>query len=59
VILRRSEGLKLALQEVEHALGDRADARDIIDEMLTMGDVRLLADGTPVDPDHPRYEEAA
>jgi hypothetical protein len=59
VFVRRSDNLKLALREVEHALGDRTDKRDIVDEMLTMGDIRLLADGTPVDPDHPRYEEAA
>jgi hypothetical protein len=59
VFVRRSDNLKLALREVEHALGDRPDKRDIIDEMLTLGDVRLLADGTPVDPADPRYAEAA
>ena len=56
VIMRRAEGLKMAMSEVRHALGDRADADDIIDEMLSLGTIRRLADGTLVDP---RYEAAA
>ena len=58
-LLRRDEGLKFAMSEVEHAVSDRTDAGDLIEEMLTLGDVRRLADGTLVDPGHPRYQEAA
>jgi hypothetical protein len=58
-IMRRDEGLKLAMREIEHALQGRTDASDVLDEMLSLGDVRRLRDGTPVGPDHPRYEEAA
>ena len=56
VIMRRAEGLKMSMSEVTHSLGDRADADDIIDEMLSLGTIRRLADGTLVDP---RYEAAA
>jgi hypothetical protein len=37
-------------------LGDRSDAGDLIDEMLSLGTIRRLDDGTLVDP---RYETAA
>lgn len=59
VFLRRADGLKLALSEVRHAIGDRPDADDLVDGMLALGEVKLLADGTPVDPGDPRYAEAA
>jgi hypothetical protein len=59
VFLRRAEGLKLAMGEVEHAVRDRSDAGDLIEEMLALGDVRRLADGTLVDPSDPRHEAAA
>ncbi len=59
VLLRREEGLRFAMSEVRHAMGDRTDAGDLIDEMLSLGDVRRLTDGTLVDPSHPRYQDAA
>src|SRR6185295_4694679 len=57
VLLRREENLKFALSEVRHAMGDRADGGDLIDEMLSLGQIRRLADGTLVDPSHPRYQD--
>lgn len=59
VFLRRADGLKLAMSEVRHAIGARPDAGDLVEGMLALGDVRLLDDGTPVDPADPRYAEAA
>jgi hypothetical protein len=56
VIMRRSEGLKMAMSEVTHAVRGRADADDIIDEMLSLGTILRLDDGTLVDP---RFETAA
>ncbi len=47
------------MRELEHAVGGRPDASDLLEQMLTLGDVRRLPDGTLVDPAHPRYEEAA
>jgi len=49
VLLRRSENLNSAMGEVEHALSGRSDAVDIIDEMLSLGSVARLADGTVAD----------
>lgn len=59
IFLRSQEGLKLSLREIEHALQGRPDAADLLDEMMSLGEVRRLRDGTPVGPDDPRYEEAA
>jgi hypothetical protein len=59
VITRRSEGLKLAMREIQHAVRGRADGADLIDEMLSLGDIRRLPDGTPVDSADPRYQDAA
>lgn len=59
VFLRRAENLAFAMNEVRHAVGERADADDLIDEMMTLGDIRRLPDGTVVDPSDARYGEAA
>jgi len=59
VFLRRAEGLAFAMGEIEHAVGDRPDGADLIAEMMTLGDVRRLPDGTLVDPADARYGEAA
>jgi hypothetical protein len=50
VLLRRHDGLQLAMREVEHATAGRADADDLIDEMLSLGNIVRDADGTVVDP---------
>ncbi|MCU0269547.1 MAG: hypothetical protein MUF83_13015 [Acidimicrobiales bacterium] len=57
-VLRRSDNLALALREIEHALRDRPDRDDLLDELFALGSVRRLADGTPVDPGDPRYDDA-
>ena len=49
VLLRRSENINSAMGEVEHALSGRSDAVDIIDEMLSLGSVVRLDDGTVAD----------
>src|SRR5664280_1852781 len=49
VLLRRSENLNSTMGEVEHALSGRSDAVDIVDEMLSLGSVARLADGTVAD----------
>lgn len=58
-VLRRSDNLRLAMQEIEHAVAGRPDAADLVEEMLSLGEVRLLPDGTPVDPSDARYGDAA
>jgi len=50
VLLRRHEGLQLAMREIDHATAGRADADDLIDEMLSLGTIVREADGTVVDP---------
>jgi hypothetical protein len=50
VLLRRHDGLQLAMREVEHATAGRADADDLIEEMLSLGNIVREADGTVVDP---------
>ena len=59
LLLRRSEALKVAMREIEYALKGRSDAKDLVDEMLSLGDVRRLDDGTLVDSADPRFEDAA
>ncbi|MEJ5254227.1 MAG: hypothetical protein WHS89_02645 [Acidimicrobiales bacterium] len=49
LLLRRAENLRLAMGEIEHALAGRADAADVLEEMLSLGSVRRLPDGTVVD----------
>jgi hypothetical protein len=50
VLLRRQENLAFTMREVEHALAVRPNAGDIIEEMLSMGSVVRLEDGTLTDP---------
>lgn len=49
LLLRRADNLRIAMNEIEHALAGRADAADVLDEMLSLGSVRRLPDGTVVD----------
>ena len=54
-VLRRGANLALAMREIELALAGRVDRDDLIEELLSLGEVRRLPDGTLVDPDDPRY----
>jgi hypothetical protein len=54
-VVRRGETLQLEMREIEHALAGRPDRDDVIEELLSLGTVRRLSDGTLVDPDDPRY----
>ena len=54
-MVRRGETLQLEMREIEHALAGRPDRDDVIEELLSLGTVRRLSDGTLVDPDDPRY----
>jgi hypothetical protein len=51
VMLRRQENLNFIMGEVEDALARRPDGDDIMDEMLSLGSVVRLEDGTVADPD--------
>jgi hypothetical protein len=46
---RRQETLRFFMGEIERAVADRPDGSDVIEEMLSIGTVRRLADGTLVD----------
>ena len=46
---RRQEYLGIMLGELRHAVADRPDGEDLIDEMLALGRVRRLDDGRLVD----------
>jgi hypothetical protein len=48
-MLRRPEALRETMGEIHHALDGRSDARDLVDEMLSLGTVVRLPDGTFVD----------
>jgi hypothetical protein len=50
-MLRRPENLNFIMGEVEDALARRPDGDDIMDEMLSLGSVVRLEDGTVADPD--------
>jgi len=50
LLLRRSENLQFTMKEIELATAGRSDADDIIDEMLSLGSVVRMSDGTVVDP---------
>jgi hypothetical protein len=50
VLLRRAENLQFTMKEIELAAAGRSDADDLIDEMLSLGTVVRLADGSVVDP---------
>ncbi len=49
MVARRADNVRLVLSEVRHALEGRPDADDLLDEMLALGDVRVLPDGEIVD----------
>jgi hypothetical protein len=49
--VRRQENLNFVMDEVEQSLGDRSDADDVIEEMLALGSVIRLADGSVIDPE--------
>ncbi len=49
LLLRRPENLRLIMREIEDALSGRSDGGDIIDEMLSLGSVVRLEDGTVAD----------
>ncbi len=50
IVLKRRENLSLFMAEVERALAGRPDADEIVDEMLSLGSVIRLHDGTFADP---------
>jgi hypothetical protein len=49
LVLRRSDNLALTMTEIERAVRRRSDGNDLVDEMLSLGQVRRGADGTLVD----------
>jgi hypothetical protein len=50
LLLRRRENLNFIMKEVESALAGNPNADDLIDEMLSLGSVVRVEDGTLVDP---------
>ncbi len=48
--LRRQENLNFVMDQVVEALAGRSDGADIVDEMLSLGSVVRLDDGTVTDP---------
>jgi hypothetical protein len=50
VLLRRRENINFVMREVEDAVAGRPDADDIVAEMLSLGSVVRLDDGTVADP---------
>ena len=50
LVLRRQENLNFTMGEIDHALAGRPDGDDIVDEMLSLGSVVRLEDGTVADP---------
>ena len=49
MFLRRGEILRLTMNEIERALGERSDRDDILDEFFALGSVARLDDGTLVE----------
>ncbi|HEV3264160.1 MAG TPA: hypothetical protein VG014_01470 [Acidimicrobiales bacterium] len=49
LLLRRQENLQFFMQEIEEAVDGRSDGADLIEEMLGLGTVTRLEDGTMVD----------
>ena len=49
LVARRADNVRMVLGEVRHALEGRADADDLLEEFLALGQVRVLADGEIVD----------
>ncbi len=54
-VVRRADTLQMEMREIEHALDGRSDRDDVIEEFLSLGTVRRLADGTLVDADDERH----
>jgi hypothetical protein len=51
IVLRRRQNINFFMAELDDALAGRADRDDVIDEMLSLGTVVRLDDGTVADPD--------
>ncbi len=49
LLLRRQENLRFAMAEIELAVAARTDGDDLVAELLSLGPVRRLADGSLVD----------
>jgi hypothetical protein len=49
LLLRRRDNLAMTLAEIERATQSRADGDDLVDEMLSLGQVQRTSDGTLVD----------
>ncbi|MCB1004706.1 MAG: hypothetical protein R2699_13135 [Acidimicrobiales bacterium] len=49
MFLRRGEILRMTMNEIERAIGDRPDRDDLLEEFFTLGTVRRLDDGTLVE----------
>ena len=49
VVLRRREHLQMVMAEIETAVAGRPDADDLIEEMLSLGRVVRLPDGSVAD----------
>lgn len=49
LLLRRRDNLRFTMTEIERAVGRRPGGGDLIDEMLSLGSVDRLPDGTLVD----------
>jgi len=50
LLLRRRDNLQSIMREIEASLGGRPDADDLVEEMLSLGQVVRAADGTLSDP---------
>jgi hypothetical protein len=51
IVLRRRENINFFVAELEHTLAGRPDRDDVLDEMLSLGSVVRLDDGTVADPE--------
>ncbi len=49
VLLRRRDNLAFVMSEIDLAVADRPDGGDLVEEMLSLGPVQRLPDGTLVD----------
>ena len=49
LVLRRQENLRFAMAEIELAVAGRADGDDLVEELLSLGEVARLPDGSLVD----------
>ena len=50
LLLRRGDNLRFVMAEIERSLSGRADAGDLVEEMLSLGSVVRAPDGTLSDP---------